>query len=291
MTVALERACPSLASWGRGLRPVGEVIAFGVLFLLTSLVVAFPISLFVGRKVLGIWYILPFTLAFLALYQRCRHRQGLRHLGLVRQRWWGFVLVAGFAGSGVLVLTYSSVQSGVGWMAVGGVHPLASDPWIAAAGLGLALAANLALGLGEELIFRGYVLRRLSLGYRSRWVAVCGSSLAYSAVHAPSGRGALVLFNLFLLGLVLALAVVITRALWLSIGVHAGWNFWLDGICIYDPSRMERSRLLQIEYHLAGDGDLTLFKLTVSLVLVLAVLALAVHLHRHAAPPPRGDSR
>lgn len=269
----------------RALRPVGEVGGFSGLFLVTSLLLAMPFALLTGEQVVGIWYILPFTLIFLTLYQRWLHKERLRDLGLLLRRRWSLTVVVGFTGSGVAVAVYTSAQLGTGWMEVEGVHPLLADPALAGAGFALALAANLGLGLGEELIFRGYVLRRLLSGYRSPWIGVGLSSVLYSAFHVPMGRSALVLFNLFLLGVVLALAVVITRALWLSIGIHAGWNFWLNGVCIYDPSDLERSRVLRFEYHLGGQGDLVLFKLIVSAVLVVAIVALALRLRRAAQSP------
>jgi membrane protease YdiL (CAAX protease family) len=275
---------------GRSLRPVGEVGGFAFLFLVTSLLVAAPFALLTGHKVLGIWYILPFTVLFLVLYQRYRHRQGLRHLGLVRIRRWSLLVVAGFGGSGLLVVLFTSYQLGVGWMQVASVHPLLADPGTATAGVVLALSANLGLGFGEELLFRGYVFHRLLAGYRSRWTAVGLSSVFYSAVHIPEGRQLLSLLNLFLLGTLLALAVLLTRTLWLAIGLHAGWNFWLDGVCIYDPAALARSRMLEFRYHLAGQGELTLFKLTISVVLLLAILALAVSARRRGAVTPEGTS-
>ena len=275
---------------GRSLRPVGEVGGFAFLFLVTSLLVAAPFALLTGQMVLGIWYILPFTVLFLVLYQRWRHRQGLRQLGLVRHRRWSLLVIAGFGGSGLLVVLFTAVQLGEGWMHLGSVHPLLGDPGAATAGVVLALGANLGLGFGEELLFRGYVFHRLMAGYRSRWTAVGLSSLFYSAVHIPEGRHRLALLNLFLLGTVLALAVLLTRTLWLAIGLHAGWNFWLDGVCIYDPAGLARSRMLEFRYQLADQGELALFKLTVSVVLLLAILALAVSARRKGALTPEGTS-
>lgn len=281
----------ALPAWSRSLRPVGEVGGFAVLFLVSSLLVAVPFALLTGRKTLGIWYILPFTVVFLVLYQRWRHHEGLRALGVVRPRW-GLFLAGGFAGSGLLVATYGSAQLAVGWMEVEGMHPLVGDPATASTGLLLAVAANLGLGFGEELIFRGYVLHRLVEGYRSRVLAVGLSAAFYSAIHIPSGRGYLVLINLFLLGVLLAVAVLLVRSLWLAIGLHAGWNFWLDGVCIYDPATLERTRIVQFQYHLTEPGSLVLFKLTASLVLILAILAFAHRLRIRPAtgPLPQGDA-
>jgi len=89
--------------------------------------------------------------------------------------------------------------------------------------LGFLPAAGL-VGLVEELIFRGYVLQQL-LACSTR-LAVSGSSLLYALVHVRLGwiwpQSSLELVGLFLLGWVLAHSVLLTRQLYLAIGLHAG---------------------------------------------------------------------
>jgi membrane protease YdiL (CAAX protease family) len=260
--------------------PVGQVAVFAAAFLLLSLLAAVPVALATGRMVLGIWYILPFTLVFVILYQRLRHREGLRHLGLDPRARWGRLVGVGFAGSGVVVAGVETAHVSFGWMDVTAFNPALGDLPLAAAGVGLALLLNLGIGVGEELIFRGYVLHRLLCGYRTAVPGVVLSALAYAAVHAASGRQLPTLLNLFLLGVVLALAVVLTRSLWLAIGIHMGWDFWIDGVYFYQGPDFEVSRLLVYQYHLAGTGDLIAFKLVNTTALLLVSLGLAMTIRR-----------
>lgn len=78
--------------------------------------------------------------------------------------------------------------------------------------------------LAEELMFRGYPFQRLEevigpLG------AIVVFSMLFALVHLSNpGASLLGLLNTVLIGLVLAIAYLRTRALWLCWGIHFGWN-------------------------------------------------------------------
>jgi membrane protease YdiL (CAAX protease family) len=112
----------------------------------------------------------------------------------------------------------------------------------------LGLGAALAIGLGEEVLFRGVLLRRMQRDL-GNVAAVVGVTAVYAAVHAiRTGRtpgpvhawsgmertGALFapladpahlpqLVGLALFGLLLAAARLRTGSLWVPIGIHASW--------------------------------------------------------------------
>jgi len=112
----------------------------------------------------------------------------------------------------------------------------------------LGLGAALAIGVGEEALFRGVVLRRVRRD-AGEAVAVVATTLVYAAVHvirARGGAGALhawsgveqtlglfaplasgsalpQVLGLALLGFLLAVARLRSGALWLPIGIHAAW--------------------------------------------------------------------
>jgi hypothetical protein len=89
--------------------------------------------------------------------------------------------------------------------------------------------------LHEELVFRGYpyqLLRRWK-----RWFAIALSSLVFAALHAGnSDVTALALLNIFLGGIVLALAYERHRRLWMPIGLHFAWNMMSGPILGYEVS-------------------------------------------------------
>jgi len=106
--------------------------------------------------------------------------------------------------------------------AVGVYHP---QGWGAFGGIGLGGVFWLAVGVLEEIEFRGLVYR-LCGAVLGTWGAIVVSGLAFGLVHgADPGATATALSSVALAGLLLGAAFALTGRLWLPIGVHAGWNF------------------------------------------------------------------
>ncbi len=99
----------------------------------------------------------------------------------------------------------------------------------AGAGLkyGLAWAiAFMLVGLAEEFAFRGYTLFTLTAGV-GFWPAALILSGAFALAHLPAGETWLGVLQDFLAGMMFALPLRRTGALWFSIGLHAGWD-WMQ---------------------------------------------------------------
>ncbi len=78
--------------------------------------------------------------------------------------------------------------------------------------------------LAEELMFRGYPFQRLEEAI-GPFGAIAVFSVLFGAVHLMNpGASRLGLLNTVLIGIVLAIAYLRTRALWLPWGLHFGWN-------------------------------------------------------------------
>jgi uncharacterized protein len=81
--------------------------------------------------------------------------------------------------------------------------------------------------LAEELMFRGYPFQRLEEAIGAIG-AIAVFSVLFALVHLSNpGASPLGLLNTVLIGLVLAIAYLRTRALWLCWGIHFGWNVTL----------------------------------------------------------------
>lgn len=94
---------------------------------------------------------------------------------------------------------------------------------------GVALAALAIPAAAEEALLRGYPLRALLEG-PGAVVAVLFTSLVFALLHGSNpGAGAFALVNIFLAGVLLAVAVLRTGTLWLATGVHLGWNWIMSG--------------------------------------------------------------
>jgi membrane protease YdiL (CAAX protease family) len=94
-------------------------------------------------------------------------------------------------------------------------------PWAAFAFSGVAILFG---AMGEELLFRGYAFQLLirSLG---PFATILPTSVIFGLMHSwnPSATG-LGIVNTVAWGILLGWAVWRTGALWLSIGLHFGWN-------------------------------------------------------------------
>jgi uncharacterized protein len=107
------------------------------------------------------------------------------------------------------------------------------------------LVMFIAVGVAEETLSRGYHLQNLaeSIGVPA---AVLVSSLLFSALHTfnpgftlPAGVG------LVLAGLFLATGWLRTRRLWLSIGLHIGWNFFEGTVFGFAVSGLDLFRVMR----------------------------------------------
>ena len=182
------------------------------------------------------------ALLFLWPFLRWLRIKGARDLGLERNRHWLRDLAIGFLISAlpVILCEIVLVQTGVYSMR-------ANWDWEAVGKVTLTAAV---VPLIEESLFRGLFLGVLLRGLR-RWPAIALSAAIFSIIHflkAPDqtttsvqwnsgfvslshsfdqfGEPMLVLAGfttLFVIGLILADARLLTRSLWMPIGLHAGW--------------------------------------------------------------------
>src|SRR5208283_741458 len=97
--------------------------------------------------------------------------------------------------------------------------------------IGAVLLVLLVGAQAEELMFRGYPFQHLEEGIGAIGAIVVFSSL-FGAVHL-SNPGASIwgLINTVLIGILLAIAYLRTRGLWLPWGIHFGWNTTLGFLC------------------------------------------------------------
>ncbi len=136
-----------------------------------------------------------------------------------------------------LSLRGALAQSGIGFaagialfaivialLALAGAYRVAGHS--SAAGVFFPLLMWLAGAVAEEIAFRGFLFRTIQEA-GGMWIALVVSALFFGLAHAAN-PGATV-FSSFAIaieaGVLLALAYVVTRRLWLPIGIHTGWNF------------------------------------------------------------------
>lgn len=144
----------------------------------------------------------------------------------------------------------------------------------------------------EEILFRGVIFRLLeeSLG---TWIALAISAALFGFGHLMSPNVTLLalLAIVFEAGIMLAAAYLLTRRLWLAIGIHAAWNFTQSGIFSVPTSGIAMHGLFIAE--LSGPAWLTgeAFGVEASAIAValcttagFTLLALAARRGRFVAP-------
>ena len=77
----------------------------------------------------------------------------------------------------------------------------------------------------EEVVSRSFLIPMLSY-YSYPWVGLILSSTVFSLLHSTNPNITLIsLCNIFMAGILMGLLFLHTRRIWMSIGLHAGWNF------------------------------------------------------------------
>ncbi len=96
---------------------------------------------------------------------------------------------------------------------------------------GPALSMAMLAGVAEEIIFRGAIYRLLEDGFGTL-IAIVLSGALFGLLHAlnPGATLASTAAIAVEAGILLAAAYLVTRSLWLAIGLHIGWNFTEGGI-------------------------------------------------------------
>jgi hypothetical protein len=94
-----------------------------------------------------------------------------------------------------------------------------------------ALSMAMLAGVAEEIIFRGAVYRLLEDGFGTL-IAIALSGVLFGLLHVfnPGATWASTAAIAVEAGILLAAAYLVTRSLWLAIGLHIGWNFTEGGI-------------------------------------------------------------
>jgi membrane protease YdiL (CAAX protease family) len=100
------------------------------------------------------------------------------------------------------------------------------------------------VAVGEEVVFRGYVLRNFMLVY-NKHVSLCLSSLLFALLHSLNPYFSWFTFlQITLAGIVLGLAYYYTRNLWFPISFHFSWNFFQGTIFGFNVSGSDEYSLI-----------------------------------------------
>lgn len=101
------------------------------------------------------------------------------------------------------------------------------------------------VALGEELVFRGYILGNM-MQSTSKEAALVFSALVFAIMHSLNPNFNVTAFiNIFLAGLLLGINYMFTRNLWFGILLHFSWNFFQGSVLGFPVSGLQLPSLLQ----------------------------------------------
>jgi membrane protease YdiL (CAAX protease family) len=164
-------------------------------------------------------------------------------------------LFVGFLIPGLLMGAIFLVEWVSGWLTIEGVAWVSTpvESWLGTLLQGLLFF--ILVGVSEELLSRGYHLQNLAAGLNITWGVLLSSS-AFAFLHlANPGSSLFSTFGIFAAGLFLAYGWVRTRQLWLSIGLHIGWNLFEGTVFGFPVSGYNFGALIQ--QNPAGPGLIT----------------------------------
>lgn len=232
----------------------GRIIQFGltriVLAVLAIAATALLVQLVVGsaldwlglgpRGEFTLWFVVPLVIAvhfayvgFVHLVER-RPAAELSGRGAVGETGVGIAV-----GAGLQTACVGAVAA-LGYFQVTGLNPVSA--------IVPTLAMAVASGYVEEVVFRGVLFRIVeeSLG---TWIALALTSLLFGFVHMWNPNATV--FSSFAIameaGVLLGAAYVLTRRLWLAVGIHFAWNFTQGGIFGGRVSGLSMDGLLESE--------------------------------------------
>jgi membrane protease YdiL (CAAX protease family) len=125
--------------------------------------------------------------------------------------------IAGGAGGAILIVMVA-VTSG---LASFDTVPLAEHAW---GGIPVLIVVLLFGSVGEELVFHGYAFQHL-VRHMGEFATVLPVGILFGLLHLVNQNVTLLaVVNTIAWGVLLGCAYLRTRALWLPIGLHFGWN-------------------------------------------------------------------
>jgi membrane protease YdiL (CAAX protease family) len=189
------------------------------------------------------------------LARRAFDRRSFRSLGiqLNHQAWKD--LGVGFMIPSLLMGVVFLTELLFGWTRFEGWAWQIDSPARAISGTLSGLGAFILVGFSEEILSRGYHLQNLRDGLNLRWALLISSGI-FAVLHAANPNSSWIsTLGILLAGYFLAYGWMRTGQLWLSIGLHIGWNFFEGTVFGFPVSGLTSTGL--IRHQVAGPDLIT----------------------------------
>jgi uncharacterized protein len=181
-------------------------------------------------------------------------------------------LLAGLAGGAIIFSIAVVIAAIIGVYRIVGVGDLRGM-------LAALIASALFPAVSEEMLFRGILFRWLE-EFGGSWVALLLTSALFGAAHLMNPNASIIaaVGIAFEAGVMLGAAYMLTRSLWLPMGLHAAWNFTQGEVYDIPVSGTEVHGLVDARLNgpplLTGNG----FGLEASLIAIVVATAFGLWL-------------
>jgi len=208
-----------------------------ILMLILGIVVSIPASLFgYNNDSLILGQILNLIIITGSVYiaRRWLDKRSFESLGLKLNRQMWIDILTGIGITFIQMGFIYAAMAALGWLTFKGFAWEFDPINTIFNGVATYLIVFVFVGWNEELQSRGYQLQTIASGINLFWGVVI-SSVIFGLLHLGNPNATWVsAAGIFFAGLFLAYGYVRTRQLWLSIGLHIGWNFF-EGVVFGFP--------------------------------------------------------
>jgi uncharacterized protein len=237
---------PDAARLRAGWRLLIQTILF-FLFGIIIVAVAVALGLDIGSLIFGNMLNFIATTASVYIARRWLDKMSFESLGLKLSQQ---ALVDVLVGIGITVVQMGLIFVAMLWL---GWLRFESFAWefdpinTVITGVLTFLIGFIFVGWNEELLSRGYHLQTIASGINLFWGVII-SSAVFGLLHLANPSASWVsTAGIFFAGIFLAYGYIRTKQLWLSIGLHIGWNFCegvvfgfpVSGLDVYALTRIE----------------------------------------------------
>jgi len=179
--------------------------------------------------------------------RRWLDKKSFESLGLKLSQQTLFDILAGIGITFIQMGFIYILMLGLGWLTFEGFAWEFDPINVVITSVLIAFVVFIFVGWNEELLSRGYHLQTIASGTNLFWGVVL-SSAVFGLLHLGNPNATWVsAAGIFFAGVYLAYAYIRTKQLWLSIGLHIGWNFFegvvfgfpVSGLDIYALTRIQ----------------------------------------------------
>jgi hypothetical protein len=231
---------------------IQSILLLVILSIISIAVVILTVFLGIGLNTLpplSLFNLLPTALSMtLAVWmaRRLLDRRSFASLGFQLDRRALIDLAVGFLIPGAMMGVIFLLEVALGWVRFDGWAWQSMSAGRVVLGVLSGLLGFAVVGYQEELLSRGYHLQNIRDGMGLGWGLMLSSGI-FALMHLgnPNVTWYTTLPGLLVAGYFLAYGWVRTRQLWLSIGLHIGWNFFEGSVFGFPVSGIDLVGLIR----------------------------------------------